>query len=142
MKSFVQQSRVGKVSCVPARQQANNSGGRKGHAEATRSFYWDKRGINSAESKKAGTEWKRSRREEGAANAHPEQKSKILKDTERRGTIKEEWGEKPLEQSLSHNWKQRLEFGRGSEAIRSENRKVKDVGTEQAPWITELGANP
>ena len=30
----------------------------------------------------------------------------------------------------------------GSEAIRSENRKVKDVGTEQAPWITELGANP
>lgn len=52
-------------------------------------------------------------------------------------------GEKPLEQSLSHNWKQRLEFGRWDrQAIRSENRKVKDVGTEQAPWITELGANP
>lgn len=29
------------------------------------------------------------------ANAYSEQKSKILKDTERRGTIKEEWAKNP-----------------------------------------------
>jgi hypothetical protein len=61
-------------------------------------FYWDKKGNRSAESKKAGTEWKRSSREEGAANAHP--KVQDFEGHERRGTIKEGMGEKPLEQSL------------------------------------------